>query len=62
MFGVALSKLIGRERRPDGVPEFLFKSIEFLQHSDGPRTHGLFRISGEKTEMLRVKDMVNNGS
>jgi hypothetical protein len=59
-FGVALTKLKDRANRPDQLPAILYYCTEFLKtREEGARTHGLFRVSGEKTELLRVKQMFN---
>eukprot|EP01125_Pyxidicula_operculata_P012408 TRINITY_DN4073_c0_g2_i1.p1 TRINITY_DN4073_c0_g2~~TRINITY_DN4073_c0_g2_i1.p1 ORF type:complete len:835 (+),score=171.58 TRINITY_DN4073_c0_g2_i1:51-2555(+) len=64
IFGVALEKLLEREKRNSSkiiIPQLIYESVAYLD-STGLQQLGLFRVSGEKKKVTELKDHFDNGS
>ena len=61
VFGVSIDAICRRENKL--VPTIVRWCIERIRKcDDGIKTHGLFRVSGEKSEVMKLEDMLNNST
>ena len=55
-----IKEILAREDRVGGVPSIVTQCIETILKQDGLKTEGLFRISGERTEISALKELFDN--
>lgn len=56
------SATVGGSGRPQHVPRFVVECVRFIERPDNLRTHGIYRASGKKENIDRLKRKMNKPS